>query len=167
MNDVVDKQVRRAALITYLTKVHNGNHDLEEHSMSYEHKHWTDELICERYYLDEAIREGCVASGYDETKYREEHAYELRHNGRLGELEDRELAVQEWFEDHGLDHSLDPDMINRDKYIWWYHNSTVGLSVYDAKLFCINEVKKRTDIQNKLVTANVDSQKLYAELRPF
>jgi len=163
----MNKEERLAALILYLSKMDDHIGDLWEHHPNYQNTDWIEEMACQRMYLSDAILEASYENGFEPDQYIKDHSYELRHTGRLGELEDREIAILEWFEDHHMDPSVDPNKLNREKYIWWYHNKTKNMSLTESEQFQTDEINRLKTIGNELGLINARKAELENQLRPW
>ena len=152
---------RRDELLAYLKHRqerelpnHFGHCKEDECDQSYGYSHWTEELIQGEYIYKEAVYQ---ALGYG----KEADKYLIENPSSNKKLEDRELAIKEWYEDHGLNPDVDTNPENREDYIWWYEKNDTGAS------FRLNEKKKRNDIMVELTRINKRKQELEKELRPW
>jgi len=157
--------------------------ELWETHGNYQYSHWTDELEEGKYYLRDALHEAEINKCYDADGHYIEGSMEPVNGGldlkvndyikeleqkecdeedRYAELCQRDLAIREWFEDHGIDPTVDPDIKNRDAYIWWYTKNENGDPSFNE-----TEKKKRADIKTQLDSINPRKKELENSLRPW
>ena len=162
MND--DKKHRRQTLLAYLKRIHTKVHDEydEETDPNYQYHDWIDELEQCRMDYHGAVHQIARQQGFNANEYIQTH----KKTGRLAKLEDRILSIQEWFDDHHLESTLESAINNQD-YIWWYCNSVNGMSSEESEQFNTNEVKKRKQIGDELAIVNDRKKQLEAKLRPW
>ena len=66
------------------------------------------------------------------------------------ELEERDIAIQEWFEDAGFDkqtETLFSDIMDRDKYIWKHHKE----SNHELLVELNNVNSRKKELENMLL----------------
>lgn len=154
-------QKRRDNLMAYIKrrqerKEGNNKFEDDEDHPNYSYHDWLDELEQHRFLLKDAIYEACSEKNLDfDTTWKEYWANHVASD----KLEQREIAIQEWFLEHGLDHKLDPDIRNREDYIWWYSS----LTNKQKKA----EKNKRNQIAIELAALNKKKEALDKRLRPW
>ena len=100
-------------------------------------------------YYEEAVRDA-LDYGDKANEYLEANPMPI--TGRNKELFDRDLAIKEWYEDHGIDSTVyekftDCDLEDRERYIWWYEKNENEKSYKDKKM---KKLSKALSKMNKM-----------------
>ena len=169
------KLERQQKLFAYLKHCEDPNRYLHHHSdqywaedePNYEYRNWIEEMKLLEHYYEEAVYS---AINYDEVdEYLRENPMPIE--GRTKELFDRELAIQEWYEDHGIDSTVyekftNCDLEDRERYIWWYEKNERGYRD-EKKDFLVTEQAKMNKLSKVLTKSNKRKQKLERKLKPW
>lgn len=161
----VDPKIqRRTKLLAYLKKKYEPatlSDDVEEEETSYSHlpenhpnyefSHWHNEMLFHRQNLKDIIFEVSCEKKLDYNKLYEEQWNKYVNND---ELEQRNIAIREWFDDCGFDgsisESLFTDIMDRDKYIWKHHDSAI-VRTHETLTELANVNKRKIELEKQLV----------------